>query len=45
MKKENAILEKSMEFAVRIVKLSKYLQSERKELTLSKQVLRNSIRV
>ena len=41
MKEYNAILEKSMEFAVRIVNLSKYLQKEHKEHTLSKQVLRS----
>ena len=40
-KESNVILEKSMEFAVRIVKLSKYLQNEHNEYTLSKQILRS----
>ena len=45
MKERNVILEKSMEFAVRIVKLSKYMQQEHKEYTLSKQVLRSGTSV
>ena len=36
----NAIREKSFQFAVRIVKLCKYLQTEQKEYTLTKQLLR-----
>ena len=36
----NAIREKSFQFAVRIVKLCKYLQIEQKEYTLTKQLLR-----
>ncbi len=39
--KENPIAEKSFDFAVRIVKLYKYLCREEKEFTLSKQVLRS----
>ncbi len=39
--KENIIKEKSFAFALRIVKLAKYLQSEQKEYILSKQVLRS----
>ena len=39
--KENAILEKSMDFAVRVVNLYKYLCEERKEFILSKQLLRS----
>ena len=38
--KENASVDKSFEFAVRIVKLYKYLVQEHKEYVLSKQLLR-----
>ncbi len=38
---ENAIEIKSFRFAVRIVKLCKYLRSEKKEYVLSKQLLRS----
>ena len=37
---ENVIVEKSFDFAVRIVNLHKYLSAEKKEYTLSKQLLR-----
>ena len=37
---ENTILDKSFEFAVRIVKLYKYLTQEHKEYTMSKQLLK-----
>ena len=37
---QNAAVEKSFEFAVRIVNLYKYLIREHKEYTLSKQLLR-----
>lgn len=37
----NNIYQKSFQFAVRIVKLCKYLQTEQKEYNLSKQVLRS----
>ena len=40
MKQENIILEKSFSFAVRIVKLYKYLCDDKKEFVLSKQLLR-----
>ena len=40
MKKDNAIKDKSYVFAIRIVKLYKYLCEEKKEYTLSKQLLR-----
>ncbi|MDE7420705.1 MAG: four helix bundle protein [Muribaculaceae bacterium] len=40
-RQDNAILNKSFEFAVRIVNLYKYLTSEHKEYVLSKQVLRS----
>ena len=37
----NAVVEKSFEFAVRIVNLCKYLTKEHKEFVLSKQLLRS----
>jgi four helix bundle protein len=40
MKSENVVKEKSYAFALRIVRLYKYLCEEKKEYTLSKQVLR-----
>jgi len=36
-----AVLEKSKNFAVRIVKLSKFLQEEKHEFVLTKQLLRS----
>ena len=41
MKEGNVILEKSMAFAVRTVKLCKYLADEKREYVLSKQLLRS----
>lgn len=41
MKESNVIVDKSMDFAVRIVKLYKYLKGEKSEHTLSKQLLRS----
>ncbi len=38
--KDNIILDKSFEFAIRVVKLYKYLCNEKKEYVLSKQLLR-----
>ena len=40
MQNENAAVEKSFEFAVRIVNLYKYMTREHREYTLSKQLLR-----
>ena len=37
----NSIQEKSFRFAVRIVKLCRYLQTEKKEYVLSKQIVRS----
>lgn len=37
---DNAIQEKSFQFAVRIVNLCRYLQTEQKEFILTKQLLR-----
>ena len=39
--KENLIVDKSMDFAVRIVNLYKYLTKEKSEYILSKQLLRS----
>ena len=39
--KENLLKIKSYAFAIRIVKLSQFLQTEKKEFVLSKQVLRS----
>lgn len=39
--KENVILDKSKKFAIRIIRLYKYLCDEKKEYVLSKQVLRS----
>lgn len=39
--KENILLDKSLHFAVRIVKLHKYLTKEKKESVISKQILRS----
>ncbi len=38
---DNAIYQKSFQFAVRIVNLCRYLQTEQKEYVLSKQILRS----
>jgi four helix bundle protein len=37
--RQNVIKEKSFTFALRIVKLAKYLQDEKKEFVLSRQIL------
>ena len=39
--KESVLKEKSYAFAIRIVRLSQFLQIEKKEYTLSRQVLRS----
>ena len=41
MKNENVIQNKSYAFALRVVKLYKYLVEEKKEYTLSKQLVRS----
>ena len=41
MGKQNVIVEKSFDFAVRIVNLYKYLCDEKREFVLSKQLLRS----
>ena len=43
--KSNIIKDKSFAFAIRIVKLSRYLQEEKREFVLSKQVLRSGTAV
>ena len=42
MKKENILLEKSLIFASRIVKLHKYLVKEKHESIISKQIIRSA---
>ena len=39
--KDNVILDKSFSFAVRVVKLYKYLCNDKKEYVISKQLLRS----
>jgi len=39
--RQNVVKEKSFAFAVRIVRLAKYLQDEKKEFVLSRQILRS----
>lgn len=41
MVKENVVADKSYAFALRIIKLYKFLIGEKKEYVLSKQVLRS----
>jgi len=41
LKRDNVIVDKSFAFAVRVVKLYKYLCDEKKEFILSKQLLRS----
>lgn len=43
--KKNILKDKSYAFAIRIVKLSQYLQGEKKEFVLSKQLLRSGTAV
>ena len=40
MKEDNIVLQKSYDFAIRIVKLGKHLRENKKEFVLSNQVLR-----
>lgn len=39
--KENVLIDKSVSFAARIVKLNKYLVKEKKEYVISKQIVRS----
>ena len=41
MKTDNAVLEKSKAFALRIIRLYQYLNEEKREIVLSKQALRS----
>jgi four helix bundle protein len=43
--KENIVKDKSFKLAIRIVKLFQYLQAEKKEFVLSKQLLRSGTAV
>jgi four helix bundle protein len=45
MKSDNVVQNKSYDFALRIVKLYKYLSQEKKEFVLSKQLLRSGTSV
>ncbi|SOD11245.1 four helix bundle protein [Pedobacter xixiisoli] len=45
MMKENIIKNKSFKFSIRIVKLYQYLQNQKKEFVLSKQLLRSGTSV
>ena len=42
MKENNIIVDKSKSFAVRAIRLFQYLQSEKKEVILSKQLIRSA---
>ena len=42
MKKENPLLDKSLLFAARIVKLHNYLKNEKKETVIAKQIIRSA---
>lgn len=39
--KPNPVMEKSFSFALRVIKMAKYLQKEKREYVLTKQVLRS----
>ncbi len=43
--KKNVVREKSFAFALRVIKLSKFLQNEKREFVISKQVLRSGTAV
>ena len=43
--KQNAIRDKSFDFALRIIKLGDYLRTEKREYVLSKQILRSGTSV
>lgn len=43
--KESILQDKSYSFSIRIVKLSRYLQTEKKEFILSKQILKSGTSV
>lgn len=43
--KENVIKNKSFDFAIRVVRLFQYLQAEKREFVLSKQLLRSGTSV
>ena len=42
MKKENILLDKSLHFAARVVKLHRYLVKEKHESVISKQIIRSA---
>ena len=42
MKQDNPLLDKSLLFAARIIKLNKYLTKEKKETVIAKQIIRSA---
>ena len=42
MQKDNPLLDKSLLFAARIIKLNKYLTKEKKETIIAKQIIRSA---
>ena len=42
MQKDNPLLDKSLLFAARIIKLNKYLTKEKKETVIAKQIIRSA---
>ncbi|MBO5934343.1 MAG: four helix bundle protein [Clostridia bacterium] len=42
MQKDNPLIDKSLLFAARIVKLNKYLTKEKKETVIAKQIIRSA---
>ncbi len=42
MKDNNILLQKTLVFAARIVKLNKYLTAQKQEFTISKQIIRSA---
>jgi four helix bundle protein len=43
--KENIVKDKSFAFALRVIKLAKFLESEKREFVLSRQLLRSGTAV
>ena len=43
--KENILIDKSIDFAARIIKLQRYLVKDKKETIISKQIVRSGTRL
>ncbi len=43
--KENVLIDKSIAFAARIIKLNQYLTKDKKEFIISKQIIRSGISI